>query len=603
MTPDLNRLPFTPRTNLDTFAHPGGDSGVETALSSSIRMGLQGSFTGLGYRALKYFDLKNSASMGADYLSPERLKERFVTKDEWEKNYSYPGLQFEDNHKGMMSREYAAELMKDAIDDDLLASQANQGGHKTTATVGNLFGGFLSPADWAINLAIPETMPMKFGLGGTVASRAGTGVARLASRTVNGAINGAAFGALSQPAIFSLTSYTQQKYTLDDAMMGLALGPLIGGAAGAAHGTYTHFARGGELDRHFANAVLNSVLTDKDPTIPAKVAGLDPRISEAANNRRILTEAWQNVANKTGRTVESMKDIIFMAGPDPDPEWMAKIHENNPVGGRVVDAPKPELRSARSVIVDMLDNPDSANRDRVRLGKSDDELFLSDAWKKLFGQQLRFVDGGFADALGFSGFVRSSAPDVAYIRAGALHDRQNPAQSMMFLAGHELGHAIRHRDGQLWADMVTAMMQTSGEDKGALADAWRTVAKNNHEQGVWAGMTMSGKMDETFASVMGRAATSSDFWRNLHNRAPQSADKLSSYLFGLRSRLGKLLDRSISPSTKNLYDFLGTALMKADDQGRRFTDKLAKDPTSAERIAELYSSSTGTTTPSRRSPS
>ena len=575
----------TPRSNLDTFNNPTADLGATLPFKASAKTGMQESLSGMGWRAAKYWTLKQQAS----FHPIESRPDLYVGEEEFAKNYSLGGsLKFEPTKNGSMYRPYAESLVKDTIDDRLLQAQTQLGYHPTANLSGGLAGGFLSPVDLAVGFFVPEVKVATFGLGATVASRSGIGVARLASRTINGAVNGAVQGILTQAPIAALSEYSQRKYTLDDMLRNLAIAPVIGGVAGSLHAGLTHLR--GETDRAFANAAMHAAMTDKDPTLLAKIAATDPRMKEALETRsRIRDLLSQDRGN------EQQMELNFLSGENPSetmPDWPARVgekddtvHMADPEVTQVLrDRQMERNRYSRKVIDDVLANPEDK---RIRGAETDDEKFLAEAWSKLFGVDLNFVDPKFAKQLGFAGFTRPSNPSRAYISAGALED--GTLNSMLHIAGHELAHAVRFKDPLLWNDMVGAMMKTSTMDNGALANAWRSVTRHSSGNSVWAGLDFHGKMDETFATVLGKATQSTHFWNSLNATAPASASKLAGFISGVRYKLQRMLDYRITKATKSLYEDLSSSLIAADADGRRLTDKHVTQPTA---LADLYANHT-----------
>lgn len=456
-----------------------------------------------------------------------------------------------------MSRDYAKALMEDHLDDAYERAKAGLSFSPMASLAGSISSSLLSPVDVASGYGIPVASAARWGLGATVASRAGTGLGRFASRTVNGAINGTIGSVASQLPMAALYSANQKEYTVQDALSNIAIGPVMGGAFGALHGASAHLF--GDWDRAFANAVQHASVTDKDPSVAASILASDPRAQAVADVRAKVKE----ILSKNDRSQDET-DILAMAADAPDDILKARTSESR--------------SRTRKVIDEVLANPEDK---RIRSAITDDEKFLAEAWKTLWGVELKYVDKQFARNMGFRGFTRPSDPTRAYISEGALND--GSVDSMMFVAGHELGHSVRLRDPKVWNDMVSAMMKTAEMDNGALADSWRTVVRHNRGNGVWAGLDFAGKMDETYATVLGRAMQSQHFWQALHRDAPASAGTLSKFLFGVRTKLSSLLHSRITPSTRSLYEGLSQSLMASGIDEKTVTVREALD------LAALYS--------------
>jgi hypothetical protein len=535
-------------------------------------------------RALKYWGIKRGSEMAAS-TDGVGVHNQFIDKAEFDKKYSFDGkLKFDPHHEGKMSLDYARSLQNDALDDALNRSKSGLSQAPIAGFFGQMAGGLASPLDLALGVIAPEIQAVRWGMGGaTAASRAGSGigVARAASRVANGSVNGLANAIAFQPSMVALSSANQTPYTFEDALNNIALGPIIGAGAGALHASFKQVR--GEADRSLANAAMHAAMSDRDPSVVRATMQNDPRIKQAVGFR----ERVRSLFTQEQRTPEQQAEIKFMAG-EPLPEKMTTVqafshpsrnNEPGPTtkrltaeriareGGDPIDstthAPQPQpreltLRTAK-VLDEVLANPEDK---RIGRALSDDEKFLADAWQRLFGVELKFIDQSFARDLGILGFTKPSDPGIAYIARGELSGKPS---SMMFIAAHELGHQIRFRDTALWSDITGSMMKTAEMKNGPLAEAWRTYVRHANDTGVHAGQDLASKMDETFSHVLGHAMQQQDFWQTMSGT--KGAGKLAAALSRIHTRLSELLNHRMTPMAKALYEDLSMALVKAKEAG------------------------------------
>lgn len=590
------------------FRMPGYDQGAASAFSASMVEGFDNNLTGLSLRAFKYWQIAqdavqkvNPSAIGQDYDMPTiqdappkpkedfvRLQEYnrslygkdyvegFITKKQFEEAYSLEGaLEFKDNYNGLMSEALAKEMVRDYYRDQVNSLKAGLGGHHTARFGGSLVGGFASPIDLAVNIVIPETMFVKWGTGATVASRAGTGVARVASRTVNGAINGEIAAISTLPVIMPLADYNNRPYSLDDAMNQLYLGPAFGATASFLVAGGKRMAFGKDYDNHVADLAMHQGLSGGDPALYQKTAGLSGKLfgrQQSETRATVLlkqesTTPQENAELRviSGEEVPQQLESTSTEKPAAEPAapatpgdtregWRKKAH---PRAGKYVDDILARKANAKGkqIIETILKDPTDK---RIRSALNDDEHFLVEAMHMLFGVDVRFVEANLADRMGFNGFIRGRDPNTIYVRAGQLQGGPAP---MIAVVGHEIAHSIRTRDPAMWANMVKSMMDTIGEKDGAVPKAWREVAEKADDNALYTGLTLHQKMDETFAHVLGAAFNDRTFWKALAERSPHQARKLSGYLKGFSDQMVNLLNRGASAkSTKNLYEALAAAL-------------------------------------------
>lgn len=668
MTDQKTQVPINldPSESLSTDTHqnfPRPDFGALTSFSAAFQAGFKSNLTGMAWRSAKYLTTKLATEAryrGEDGEIRELSQKDWVDEKEFKEKFSLGGtLKFDPHFHGRMSRAYAQELYEDQASDIMDQFRGSLSHSPVASLSGGLVGGVADPVGAVTGYFIPTVAIAKFGLGATVASRSGWGGARLATRTMNGAVNGAASNALMLPGIVAVDEYNQTNIarTLQDqaAMVGMGFG--LGGLLGGIHGTIKIFNP--EFDRTFANYVMFHAASDKDGSMAARFASQSPKFQELLNARRQAREAMEQQAKQgaPGQQPQFMADPASASVPqdlvnfakeleawwaksdaekreaemlsflekavqeeadravaqevfrlrnrgmladairaarenrklerlasDDQPsqafrDWVLKtegeriaLRESErratlqkglpaePDAPRTPRYPKHDYSTAEGrmrLLDEILSNRED---DYVRSPRGEDEAFMAEAWKRLFGVQLKFVDPGLAHAFGFLGYVRSGRPDVAYVAQG-LPLNSADVRSMMFVAGHELGHSIRSRDPEVWSFMVDAMMRTASEEGGGeIGRAWSTVVEANRDSGVWRGLPrLEQRMDETFATVLGQAMQNRKFWDILRQDSPRSTGILAGLLKDLRSTLGRL-GRPMTPALRSMYDGLSLAL-------------------------------------------
>jgi len=557
------------------YKSPSANYGPGHAFEAAFKIGWNESLTGQGFRALKYWDIRNRPG-----------KMDLIDKDEFDKKYSLGGtLKFNAHNNGLMSRELAEAMMQDTISDRIDEANAGMSYAPGASLLGSLTAGTLSPVDFALGYAAPTVAAVRWGMGATIASRSGTGAARMVSRTVNGAINGTIGNTLAQVPTAVLYDYNQKPISAGDFLSNIVVGPIMGAAFGAAHGVAAHTL--GEWDRSFANAALHAAASDRDPSVAANIAASDPRT--AAD--RSISQRIRDLLRREKPEPTDADDIHHMSGEEPPPPGDLRTKEQVDEylkARRVPDTlRRKKLIDEAIAIHEGRASPADPDQQRgIGSAVTDDEKFLVDAWKEMFGVELRFLEAGLARTLGSSGFVRGSDPSKAYIRRGALND--GSTNSMVFLAGHELGHSVRYRDPELWSSIVRSVMKTADDDSGALARAWVTNSAAKRGSGVWAGADMWAKMDEAYASVLGQAMLQKTFWQHMDVASPEGANRLLSYITQIKRKLERTMERGATSATKVLHAELAQILTSADADGRRLTDKLSKSDKGSTPLESLY---------------
>lgn len=222
------------------------------------------------------------------------------------------------------------------------------------------------------------------------------------------------------------------------------------------------------------------------------------------------------------------------------------------------------------------------------VARNSDEAFLQNAWKKLFGVDVKFIGQKIADTYGVAGFVNKTDPNTIYVRAGSF-ENQLPGRSMVYIAGHELAHTIRFRDVAMWNDVTKAMLSLSND--ATFTQAYREFITYRNKNGGWLHTATEGKIDEVFANVLGKAMTYSQFWSSLASGNPKNASKLLTWVSDMAGKFGTWrgnTDRQAPSASKNLYEALGEILSAANEAGvPRLAERVGLDPKSVS-LRELY---------------
>ncbi len=201
---------------------------------------------------------------------------------------------------------------------------------------------------------------------------------------------------------------------------------------------------------------------------------------------------------------------------------------------------------------------------------TDEEHLLNDAFKKVFGVEVKFVDGDVAGDTGFLGMFDTRTPDRIYVRAGSLQD--GAGAGMMRIAGHEMGHVIRMRDPDMWLNMVDTMLDPKiSQHFGASYTEVRSAKRNSK---MWDGMSKAEKMDETLATILGHSMKSPEFWSNLHQRSKADANKLLGYFFKVQDMItASARARFTSAKAQSMDAQLGAILSAAEKAGLGISSK------------------------------
>ena len=553
------------------------------------------------YRATKYWlmrlsDEAKSRTNGTDTTD----NGLWINKEEFDREYSLNGaIKFDPHFNGMMSKQYASTLKQDKIDDAMNEAALRMSNAPVANTAGSLVRGLLDPIGLAAGYVAPELAIAKWGKGASVASRSGTGMASIMSRTANGAINGAASSLYVIPYQAYLDKQNQTKLMSSGMDMVNAVGmmTILGSVGGFMHAGYERLA-GKDFDRQIANAAMREAMTSKDPSKISDLAKENPAFVAAVDERTRIREILSNPNRDDGSGKDPSTNASTIGvkpkgtvGPDtyhfmadsgvpseipsgyvsnrftPKESWRRDAARQKLPKDSGIDstshapAPSRDTPSHVRILEDILSNPEDK---RIREAVSDDERFLAEAWKRLWGVDIKYVSKALGQDHGFSGFVKASDPTKAYLVEG------NPLQKMTFVAGHELGHSVRLRDPVLWQEMVNSMMKSAKDTNGGeIGRAWSTLVKANAESGVHLGLSYYQKMDETFATVLGHALQDGTFWNRLRADSPSSWTKLSTLVYSkvqeLRAFMGfnKDVKQSYTPSLQQLHDDLSLALSRS----------------------------------------
>ncbi len=556
-----------------------GDLGAGFSFDSSVASNLPQNLTFGPARSFTYWSYRTRSKMMVNSGQDTTDSDRWINKEQFDKEYSLGGsLHFENVLNGKMPRALAQQLMEDHVDDAFNASNVHGG---KSEMAGAIVSSFLSPVDLAVNAVLPEYGVAKFGMGATVASRAGLRgtLLRTASRTINGAVNAELQNVATLPVMAAIAKYNQVPFTTEDVRQQLLAAPLMGAAGGFLHGVKAHFADDVAM-RSFADAAFHASVSDRDPSVAKNLAAKDPKVQAIQGLSKRVKDLF---SKKELNPVEQMEFDSMMAGPVPPDN----IADAGNLWNALRDADPKEAGQIRRTILDEALKGDDG---RVYEARTNDEKFLNEAWRSLFGVDLQYLDPKFADRLGVHGYVKGAEPGRAYIRSGDLF---GGPESMLFLAGHELGHSIRIRDTAMWSDIVNSMMATAQDDGGTLARAWKLTVDRSKDKGVWAGMDMTRRMDETFSNVLGHAMTNANFWQQLHVRSPRSAEHLASVLNVVRNTLGDFLRKGTTDQLQRLYKDISTAIQRADENGLHLSQKIKPEDGSWIKTKKFYKTHEG----------
>jgi hypothetical protein len=601
----------TPGLSNKNFVRPSADYGTGEAFVSGIREGLQTNIGGQLQRAGRYFML--------DTMSYSR-----ISKEDFDSTYSLGGrLKWSDG----MSRERSKAMRDDYLSDEL--NRSKMGSSDTASTVGNLIGGMLHPVDLLIGFYTPPAKLLSMGV-----SRAGSAGARFVSRTVNQAASGMMEAAVTSPVLIPLADYNQGAYSWEDYLVDITASTFLGGLVGAGHGTLRHVSRTAldEAQDAAMHGAFNGdsdisksakAALAKDPRVAAE-ATLVSKINEKLTGKEPLTDADAELIHqaytpevlvhpeveayfmpggpKVDRGLNPGDDWwksqqARMEGKGPSDEWWAKnkqrADENQRAAPEIDDRIKDAAvkmsveEGAPTELVPSKERQPAPGRDsqvareaRAKYAednsyeaKSDDERLITDIFDKLFGTKVRYFNESVSKKTGVLGLSRPSDPTKIYIRTGAAD--AGPA-SMLNIAGHELGHSIRSRAPKLWITMVDVMMKShdeNGNPDPVIKQAYREVAALANEgrfSSVWTGLDGKGKIDEIFATILGKSMERPTFWRTLHQTSPFEFARLRETVNALAGRAKVLKNKPANSLSGKLAEIINMI----DSQGFHISERV-----------------------------
>jgi hypothetical protein len=587
------------------FRPTAPDFGTFGGFTSGLSQGASQSLTATAGRVAKYWI--------ADLQSDEDP----ISETEFNSTLAIPGGP---KWRDGMSRERARMMFEDTLDDRLAAT--GSAGHGTASLVGNLVGGMA--ADLPLNF-IPAVGPTGRGLVFTgnmtlinTEREMMKAVARFGARATNVFASGVYQGAVQTGGLAVLSPYAGREYTMDDAAMDLFGTFLTSAAFGIGQGSMAHVNKSWKdtvSDAYFIQAANGQRPSD---TIGAALRAADPVAQQAAE---LAAKARESVGGNgpvdTGSVIGDQagkRDVGFISRDLDDVAMARPAYYVEPVKlknwrepGDSGSSPAENIRIAEET--QRLPNsgltPNQAEyvnnlraqKERARLrqqeqlkinkeletstaekarrkivrdesyaAKSDDEAFLADVWKRSFGVDLRFFSDDVSKRAGVYGLLNRSDPTKAYVRSGLLHGAPD---SMVVIAGHELGHSIRFRDTSLWTNITDAMLDahdgTTGARDPVIAQAYRQVAEaldDPNTASPWHGLSRAAKVDEVMATVLGRAMESKDFWTSLYSKSPRGAHTLRDKVLGLARKV-----RGTDAKSKTLAAGLGKQLAAAEEGG------------------------------------
>lgn len=536
------------------FTLPGADFGSGQALQSAVVEGLYRGVGGTTARAGKYLLTRTYGS------SP-------LTEDVYKRDYK--GIFKYDK---AMTVEEAELRREDWIDDELRA--VDMGHHSTASMIGTLVGGIANPVDLALFSVVPEfkvaTWASQTGLRGEalLASKAARwSMGQATENMTNASINAGMQAIALEPFMLQADLFSGRQHDLSDSAMNVASGfglGLVGGLGKTAWHAYKP-----DLRQRLARAGLRSGMFGEtsSPLVDA-LASMDPNVVEATNLAR-------QAGGEMLRSMEPPEDVSGMSDPArPDQTGYDTRQATEAAHKLRAHVTKTEafrntaegVRTKRA-LQDKLNESARLLREKARVGSSDDEVLLDVVFKRLFGTEVRYVDNAAAMEHGLMGLFDPRDPGRIYIRTGELFEGPS---SMLRIAGHEMGHVIRMRDPNLWLSMTDAMLDIHGNKY--FAESWKEVrnalgatvheTRTGAKVKAWQLQSYYAKMDEVFATVLGHAMQTPDFWIALNKHGNKFGEtrawqKLAGYL-------------------QKTHDIVRNSIMVSDQEGRKVGAKISR---------------------------
>lgn len=540
------------------FIMPKPDMGAGAAAPASFKEGWARSIGGTIWRA-------------GNYLYARETGKTPLTKAAYDKSYKgvFP-------YDANMTEEEAGMRLKDYVDDGLRAADMN--GHAATSFVGATTGSILSP-DLALMMAMPEAK--LFNLAQTtgrtgealLTANAARWTARgLTDNMLNAGANATLQNAAMEPFVYGMDSFIGRKHGLDDTAMNLLAGFGMGSLIGA--GKTAWHAYSPDVRQSLARAALRSSLNGE---------GADPLVGALTGQEAEVNAAARNAADISGESLKTVETPEDISGSEIPEELRQRAYGQEPTDTPSQAEQRQEIRTqvTKSNVLSGADAKESRAsfeartkefRDNARPAQSEDEQFLNEAFKRVFGTEVYYSDSKGAE--GLYGIYSAKEPGRIYIQSGSLDGK---GVNMLRIAGHEMGHVIRARDPELWLNMVDTMLDPKVNRH--FGDSWKEVRSAKQSSGLWKHMTYHEKMDETLSTVLGHAMQTPDFWVSLKSKSDVNGRKLASYLMKFQNALEAIhiargTDETGQGKIAPMEAQLGKAVSALDESGQyRFASK------------------------------
>lgn len=543
-----------------SFMMPEADQGSVQAATSGFSEGFRRSVGGTLARTGQYLYLRE---MGKTPLT----KQKYDT--------DFKGLfKYEDG----MTEEEAEVRREDHVNDTL--REQDMSGHPVASMVGNLPGSMANPFDLVVLAAAPEVKLASWanatGKTGSALLRsnaARVSFARMSQDMVNMSANGVLQNAALEIPMYAMDEFLGRKHGLDDTALNVAAGFGMGLGMGAVKTAWRAYSP--DVRQSLARAALRSSLNGEgaDPIVGA-LGSMDPTMNQAA---KLASQA-------TGEQLKSVDTPENIDGPeamesarqtgyvDPEVQTAREAAESRGLRAAITksNAGKVFKAGSREEFVRRTEAFKKAARNAV----SDDELLLDEAFNRIFGTRVKFVDNPavLKDA-GLLGLFSPENPGEIFVRSGDLDDA---GINMLRIAGHEMGHVIRARDPHLWLGMVDTMLNP--ETNKHFSKSWLEVRSAKKASELWKGMTYHERMDETLATVLGHAMQTPDFWVSLNKTDAANGRKLAGYLLKVHDTVAQIMkDRLGLPGGARVHAMekqLAKAVSALDESGKyKFASK------------------------------
>lgn len=515
------------------FLKPQPDEGAGATFTAAFKDGWAHNLGGQAYRAAKYTHL--------DYNSTN-----IITEEEFNEKYSLGGkLKWKPGY----SIERAQAMMEDHVNDQINSSKIHED-HAVSSTVGSITGGILNPVDLLAGFLMPQVKVFSSGV--RVSASAGRqAAARVGNYAVSGALEASA---ISGPALLALSDQTQWDYSAEEYLFDVMGGVVLGGVIGSGSAAYSHLSPSvsSQMSDMAAHAAVNgdtvmpraaSAAAAKDPSAADHVDFMARAESRGAT--QVVEEYYRRI---TGREMPRVVEDITKLSR----RGLFLMNRLKPSDLRQVENMGARERGRR--LTEQSYTP-----------KTDDEKLLADIFHKLFGANVRYFSETTSKQLNVVGMTRGADPNTVFVRSGKL---EGGPDSMLEVAGHELGHSIKFRDPSLWRSVTDAMAVAGSGDNPdpEIAAAYKYVsrlANTRRPRSAWSNMGLDTKLDEVFATTFGRAMRSKKFWASMRLWHPTGFNRLIDSVLDLESRARDIK----STKSQQLADELARIVSIAGDGG------------------------------------